>query len=260
MSPRRAGWTRRGRDSQGDHCFQTEAGQGPLQVTDREGPPKALGPPGRQRGPRVWAAPTPGLVLARSTLCGAPSGVHPEGPVHAVSWGPRGSCGPVPVGAAPPPGPLPRPASGRRCGNATHMPLVHLHLIQHNELPGAFDVGDLPAFRALWAARQEAVGFGGQTRRLHPPQPPTGTPGPGPSAGEGKAVAVEGGWVGSSLAPDGSVAEPGPARMGPARWGLPDGLALQAAPRPALGWGRPRAEGCWLAQGRAGAPGGSWPR
>lgn len=57
----------------------------------------------------------------------------PRGQGAVVGAGSRGSTVPGSLPACL----HPQPSQSRRhCGNASHMPLVHLHLIQHNELPG----------------------------------------------------------------------------------------------------------------------------
>lgn len=93
------------------------------------------------RGPRVGAAPTQVLALHPGSL-GVKVGVHLEGffllcPILASHCPPE-TWGSSEVRAVPSP-PIHAPEAGIIVGNASHMPLAHLHLTQYHELPGAFD-------------------------------------------------------------------------------------------------------------------------
>lgn len=88
---------------------------------------------GRRRGPGR-GSPRLTQSWCPSALGGAQRGGHLRRLVSAVSSGAGSGGASVPLPARR--HPQPSRAGRRRRGNASRMPLVHLHLIQHNELPG----------------------------------------------------------------------------------------------------------------------------
>lgn len=101
------------------------------------------------------------------------SRVHLEGRLYAPAWATHCSLGARPgtqAGASSlpaHPGPGSPPRAGVIVGNASHMPLLHLHLIQYNELPGPLMSQDPWPLVLCGQRNRKPPGFWG--RALAPP-------------------------------------------------------------------------------------------